>query len=76
MSLSGSQSDPKAGQSDDRRELRFDLCFGRGQVRSPLKNMVEPGVCTLCISAFVRGRIAPELQLCRPHKLLKDGLGA
>jgi len=66
---SGRQWGPKAGQSDVRRELRFDLGFGWGQVRSSLRQLgwyrnvpISPSMC-FC------GRIAPELQLCRPQHL-------
>ena len=35
----GGQSGPEAGQSDVRRELRFDLSLGWGQVHFSLRNL-------------------------------------
>ena len=61
--------DPKAGQSDARREQRFGLGFGRGQVRSSLRNLVVYRKTLPGQSSYSSGRIAPVMHHRRPHNM-------
>ena len=65
----GGQSGPEAGQSDVRRELRFDLSFDWGQVHPSLRNLGVYRNKQSVLSRYLCGRIAPVVHHRRPQTL-------
>ena len=68
----GGQSGPEAGQSDVRRELRFDLSFDWGQVHPSLRNLGVYRRLPVRVATYERGRIAPVVHHRRPHTIVHN----